>query len=190
MGSLRRALALEDPAGLAAAGIIAGARRGVAERHALAVLAVFAERAGLEPLLVAQFDAAEIKHAVLHGAEHLLSAPGPCALIERRYDAEREMQARAGIADLRAGDQRRAVAETGGGGRAAGALRDVLVDLAVLVWAGAEALDRRNDHARVGLVDVLPGEAHAIEGAGGEIFHQHVARLDQRVEHPHALRVL
>ncbi len=86
--------------------------------------------------------------------------------------------------------ERRAVAEAGGRGRAAGALRDVLVDLAVLVGTGAEALDRGDDHARVGLVDVLPGQPHAVERAGREILHQHVAGLDQLVEHALALRVL
>ena len=46
------------------------------------------------------------------------------------------MQAGAAVADLRAGDERRSVAEAGGRSRAAGALRDVLVDLAVLVGPG------------------------------------------------------
>ena len=94
------------------------------------------------------------------------------------------------IADLRAGDERRALAEAGGRGRAAGALRDVLVDLAVLVGAGAEALHRRDDHARVGLVDVLPGQPHAVERAGREILHQHVAMLDQPLEDFLALGML
>ena len=100
------------------------------------------------------------------------------------------MQAGAAIADLRAGDERRAFAEAGGRGRAARALRDVLVDLAVLVRAGAEALHRGDDHARVELVDVLPGEPHAVERAGREVLHQHVALLDQAVEDLAALRVL
>ena len=100
------------------------------------------------------------------------------------------MQAGAAVADLRAGDQRRAFAEAGGGGGAAGALRDVLVDLAVLVGTGAEALDRGDDHARIELVDVLPGQPHAVERAGGEILHQHVAFLDQRFEHAMPLRML
>ena len=112
------------------------------------------------------------------------------AVIERRDDAERQMQAGAAVADLRAGDERRAVAEAGGGGRAAGALRDVLVDLAVLVGAGAEALDRGVDHARVELLDALPGEPHAIERAGREVLDQHVAGLDQALEDLHALLVL
>ena len=143
-----------------------------------------------EPLLVAQFYAREIEHAVLHRAQHLLAAAGALALVERGHDAEGEMQAGAAIADLRAGDQRRAVAEAGGGGGAAGALRDVLVDLAVLVGTGAEALHRRDDHARVGLVDVLPGQAHAVERAGREILDQHVAMLDQPLEDFLALGML
>ena len=69
-------------------------------------------------------------------------------------------------------------------------LRDVLVDLAVLVRAGAEALDRRDDHARVGLVDVLPSQSHAVERAGREILHQHVAVLDQTLEDFLALGML
>ena len=32
------------------------------------------------------------------------------------------------------------------------------------------------------LVDVLPGEPHAVERAGREVLHQHVALLDQPIE--------
>ena len=100
------------------------------------------------------------------------------------------MQAGAAIADLRAGDERRPLAEAGRRGGAAGALRDVLVDLAVLVGTGAEALDRGDDHARVELVDMLPGKAHAVERARREILDQHVALLDQPVEDFLALGML
>ena len=100
------------------------------------------------------------------------------------------MQAGAAIADLRAGHQRRALAEAGGRGGAAGALRDVLIDLAVLVGTRAKTLHRRDDHARVGLVDVLPGQAHAVERAGREILDQHVAMLDQALEDFLALGML
>src|ERR1700760_3092536 len=102
------------------------------------------------------------------------------ALIERRDDTEREMQAGAAVADLGAGHERHAVAEAGGGGRAAGALRDVLIDLAVFIWPGTETLDRGDDHLRVDGLDLLPGETHAIEHAGPEILNQHVTGLDQR----------
>jgi hypothetical protein len=100
------------------------------------------------------------------------------------------MQPGAGVADLRTGDERRPVAEAGGGRGAAGALSDIFVDLAFLVRAGAEALDRRHDHARVGLVDVVPGQSHAIEGAGREVLDQHVAVPDQPLEDFLALGVL
>src|SRR5207302_8329013 len=103
---------------------------------------------------------------------------------------EREVQAGAGVADLRARHERRALAEAGGRGGAAGALRDVLVDLAVLVRAGAETLDRSDDHARVELVDVLPGQPHAVERAGREVLNEHVAIPDQTVEDLLALGVL
>src|ERR1043166_5961497 len=176
------ALALEDPAGLPAARVVAGARHRLAEGNAFAMLAVFGERPVLEALLVAQLDARKVEHAVLHGAEHLLAAAGAHALVERGDDAEREVQAGAGIADLRAGDERRSLAQAGGRGGAAGALRDVLINLAVLVRPGAEALDRGDDHARVGLVDVVPAEAHPAGGAGGKILHQHVAVFDQALE--------
>ena len=121
---------------------------------------------------------------VLHRRQHLLAAAGRVALIERGDDAERQVQPGAAVADLRAGDHRRAVVEAGRRGRAAGALRDVLVDLAVLVRAGAEALDRGDDHPRVELLDVLPGEAHAVERARREVLDQHVALLDRASRAP------
>src|SRR6185312_11399272 len=145
------AFALENAARLATAGVVARARCRAAERNAFAELAVFGERAGLQTLLVAQLDAAEIQHAVLHRGGDPLAAPSARALIKRGNDAEREMQARAAVADLRAGDQRKAVPEAGGRSRPAGALRDVLVNLAVLVRTGPETLDRSDDHARIEL---------------------------------------
>src|SRR3984893_5158907 len=176
------ALALENPPRLPAARVVTGARHRLAKRNALAVLAVFGERTVGKALLVAQLDAGEVEHAILHGAQHALAAAGAHALIERRDDTESEVEPGAGIANLGAGDQRRPFAEAGSGRGAAGALRNVLVDLAILVRAGAEALHRRYDHLRIGLVDVVPGEPHAVEGAGGEILHQHVAMLDQPLE--------
>src|SRR5262245_32812325 len=154
------ALAFEDPAWLAAARIVAGARHRLPERNALAELAVFIERTMLDTLLIAKLDPAQVEHAVLHGCEHALAAPGAIALIERADDPKREMQPGAGVADLRAGHQWRAFAEAGGRGRATGALRHVLIDLAVLVRSWTKALHRGDDHARVELMDVLPGEPH------------------------------
>jgi hypothetical protein len=100
------------------------------------------------------------------------------------------MKSSTGIADLRAGDERRTFTKSRRRRRAAGALRDVFVDLAFFVRAGTKALHRRHDHARVELVDVLPGEAHAIERARREVFDQHVARLHQPLEDFLALGML
>src|SRR6185312_6996245 len=166
VGVLLPALALQDPAGLAAARRVAGARHGIAE-HAVRVLRVLLHHVrAVEALLVTQLDAAEVQHAVLHRRRHLLALAGRVAVIERGDDAERQVQPRAGVADLRAGDERRAVVEAGRRRGAARALRDVLVDLAILVGPGTEALDRRDDHLRIELLDTLPGEAHPVERAG------------------------
>src|SRR5882762_8955001 len=59
------ALALQDAAGLTAAGIVAGTRHGIAERNAFAELTVFLQRTALEAL-IAQFYAREIQDTVLH----------------------------------------------------------------------------------------------------------------------------
>jgi hypothetical protein len=143
-----------------------------------------------EPLLVAHLHARQVEHAVLHGAGDALALARHGAVVERRDDAERQVQAGAGIADLRAGDERGSLAEAGGGGGAARALGHVLVHLAIFVGAGAEALDRGIDHARVELMDALPGEPHAIERARSEVLHQHIARFHQPLEDLHSLLVL
>ena len=69
------ALAFEDPAGLAAAGIVAGARHRFAERDAFGVLAVLGQRPVREALLIAQLNAGEVEHAVLHGGEERWPRP-------------------------------------------------------------------------------------------------------------------
>src|SRR5207344_2796867 len=97
-------------------------------------------------------------------------------------DAQCQVQPGPAVADLGAGDQRRAVVEAGRGRRTARTLRDVLVDLAVFVRSRAEALDRGDNHPRVELADALPGEAHAIQRARGEILHEDIAFLDQGFE--------
>jgi hypothetical protein len=109
-----------------------------------------------EALLIAQLHAAQIEHAILHRGEHALTAARRVALVQSRHDAERKMQSGSAVADLRTGDERRTVIEAGRRCCATGTLRDVLVDFAVFVWAGAESLDRRHDHARVELIDPLP----------------------------------
>src|ERR1700675_3733907 len=121
-----------------------------------------------EALLIAQLDAGEVEDAVLHRGGDLPALAGGGAAMECGDDAERQMQAGAAVADLRAGDQRQSVAEAGGRRRAAGALGDVLIDLAVFVGSGTKALDRGHDHLRIDALDLLPGETHAVEYAGAE----------------------
>src|SRR5665213_1580963 len=100
------------------------------------------------------------------------------------------MQASARVADLRASDERRTIAKARRRRRAAGALRDILVDFAVLVRAGTKTLHRGDDHARIELMDVLEGKTHAVERAGREILDQHVAPLHQSIENFLAPRTL
>ena len=184
------ALAFEDAAGLPAAGIVGGPRHRVLERDVLAVLRVLGERAGVEPLLVAELDPAEVDHPVLHRRQDALAAARPLPLEQRGDDAEREVEAGAAVADLGAGDHRHVVAEAGGRRRAAGALRDVLVDLALLVGAGAEALDRGHDHARIQRLHPLPAEAEPVDRARRQVLDHHVAGLHQPLQHLLAGRVL
>src|SRR5262245_18570437 len=183
-------LALEDAAWLPAAGVVTRARDRITKRDALAVLAVLRERSMLEALLVAHLHAGKVQNTFLHGAADALALAGGVAWIECRDNAERHMQAGTGIADLRASDKGWAVAEAGGGGRAPRALGNVLVDLAVLVGAGAEPLDGGIDHARIELLDALPREPHTIERAGRKVLDQYVAPLHQALEDLHALAVL
>ena len=136
-----------------------------------------------EALLVTQLDAAEIEHAILHGAGDLLTLTSDGALEQRGDDAEREMQAGAAVTNLGAGDERQSITEAGGGGGAAGALRDVFVHLAFFVWSGAEALDGGNNHTRVERVNGFPRETHAIQHARTEVLDEHVAALDQTLQH-------
>src|SRR3954462_10022224 len=116
-------LAAQGPAGLAAAGGVAGARDEVLEL----LVRVLLERAVLEPLLVAQLHAAEVQDAAAHRDLHALAAARVGALVQRGADRAEQVDRIARVADLRAGDDRRAVLEAGGAHRAAGRLGDVLV---------------------------------------------------------------
>ncbi len=94
-----------------------------------------------EALLVAQLHAAQVQHAILHRGQHLLPPPRMRALIQSGHDTKRQMQSAAGIADLRACDERRAVVETSGGSGTAGTLSDIFVNLAVFVRTRPKSLD-------------------------------------------------
>lgn len=132
-----------------------------------------------QALLVAEFDAAQVEDGVLHGDLDALAASGVGALVEGGQDPRDGVDAGAGVADLRAGGQWRAAFEAGGGHGAAHGLGDDLVGLERGVGAVAEALDGGVDDPRVDLLDPLPGEAHAVDRAGPEVLHHHVAAGDQ-----------
>ena len=167
---------------MAAAGSVAGARHGVA-KNAVGILRIFRQRSSRQALLIAQFHPAKIEHRVLHGAGDALALAALLALKKRREDSCDEVNAGAGIADLRAGDERRTIFESRGARRAAGALGDIFVDLAVFVGAGAKTFHRSVDQARVEGVNRFPGKPLTIERAGREVLDHHVASLDQLAKH-------
>ncbi len=180
VGAVR--LAVDGVAELAAARVVAGARHlahALVGRHG-----IFRHVAAHEALVVAEFHAAEVHHAVHHRYLDVLALPGLLGLAQRGEQADGEVQPGARVADLRAGDEGRAVGHAGGAHRAAHRLRHVLVGLEVGVGtARAEALDRSHHDLRVDVVDLLPAEAEAVEHAGAEILHDDVALLQQVDEH-------
>src|SRR3954454_22411332 len=101
---VRHRLAAHGPAGLAAAGGVAGARDEVEELF----VGVLLERPVLEALLVAQLDAAEVEDAAAHRDLHALAAARVGPLVERGADRAEQVVRVARVADLRAGHDRRA----------------------------------------------------------------------------------
>src|SRR3954454_3250869 len=171
-------LAAHGPPGLAAAGRVAGARDEVEEL----LVRVLLERPVLEALLVAQLDAAEVEDAAAHRDLDALAAARVGPLVERGADRAEQVDRVARVADLRAGDDRRAVLEAGRAHRAAGRLGDVLVGLGVLERTRPEALQRRVDQPRVELVQVLPGEAEPVHDARAEVLDQDVGAVHELAE--------
>ena len=97
------------------------------------------------------------------------------------------MHPRAGVADLRAGDQRRTVVEPGRARRTAGALGDVLVNFAIFVRAGTEAFHRRVNDPRIESLNRFPGKPLPVQRAGREVFHENVTTPNQFAENFFAL---
>ena len=187
VGAVR--LAVDGVAELAAARIVARARHfahALVGRHR-----VLRQVTALQPLVVAELDAAEVHDAVHHRHFHILALASALGLAQRREQTDREMQAGARVADLRARDERRAIGYAGGAHRAAHRLRHVLVRLEIGVRsARAEALDGAHHDLRIDLVDLLPREPEAVEHAGAEVLHDDVALLQQVDEDLLALRRL
>jgi hypothetical protein len=141
----------------------------------------------LQTLLVTHLHAAQVEHGVLHGHGDLLALAGLLAADDGRQDTDGQVHAGVAVTQGGSGDgglRVLALPPAGGRGGAAGALGHVFVDLQVfVVVAVAEALDRSQDHAGVELLDVLPGETHAVQGAGAEVLDHDVGLLDQLLEH-------
>ena len=92
--------------------------------------------------MIAELHPAKVHHAVHHRHLDVLPLAGFLRLAQRREQPDRQMQPRARVADLRAGDERRAVGHAGRAHRAAHRLGHVLVGLEVGVGpARTEALD-------------------------------------------------
>ena len=179
-------LAVNRVAELTAARVVARARH---LSHApIGGHRIFGQIAARQPLVIAELDAAKVHHAVHHRHLDVLADARALGLPERREQADREMQPRSRVADLRAGDERRTVGHAGGAHRAAHGLRDVLVGLEIGVRpARSEALDRAQHDLRVDLADLLPRKAEAVEHARSEILHDDVALLEEVDEHLLAL---
>src|SRR6202022_1402634 len=127
------ALAFQHPAWLAAAAGLAPARNEIAE-FAVRVLRVFLEETEpVQALLIAQLHAAQVEHAVLHRYRDLLPLARLVTADQRRQDADGQVHAGIAVTERRCADGRRAVPEPRGRRRAARALRDVFVDLQVIV---------------------------------------------------------
>ena len=85
-------LALEHPARLAATAGVAAAND-VRERAVRVLRVLFEVAETVETLLVAQLDAAQVEHAVLHRHRHLLALAGGVAVTQGGKNADRQMHA-------------------------------------------------------------------------------------------------
>src|SRR5207245_3366454 len=142
-------------------------------------------------LMIAQADADQVDHRVLHRDLDLLALTGEVPLHQRGENADHAVHAGARISYGRPHVGRRIVGKAGDAHRAAHRLRDRLVALVVGVWpVRAEALDARVDQPRVELLDRLVSEAQTLEHTWTEILEQHVTGLQEGAEHVLGARIL
>ena len=94
---------------MTSSGSIARPRHRSAE-FAVGILRIFLEDAGTgEPLLVPKLYATEVQYGILHRDGHALSLAALFAMKQRGKDSSYEMNAGAGIADLRARNYRETI---------------------------------------------------------------------------------
>jgi hypothetical protein len=144
-----------------------------------------------QALVVAPLHPAQVHHAIHHRDLDILALAGAIALMQRRQQADGQMQAGAGVANLRAGDERRALRRAGCAHCAAHRLGDVFIGLEIRIRPGrTESLDRTHHDARIDFVNLLPCEAETVEHARTKVFHDDVALLDQFLKDLFALGIL
>src|SRR5262245_32070288 len=116
--------------------------------------------------MLAQADADEVKHGLLHRDLDVLAAPCRMALVDCSEYGDGHMHSSAAVADRRPAIRRRSVREAGDAHGATHRLRNRLEALHVRVWAiGTEALDGCEDQARIDLLQVLPAETEPVQRA-------------------------
>src|SRR5215831_18382145 len=125
-------------------------------------------------------NAAVIDHAVLHCTADQLALAGELALIKRTKDADRSVEAGAGVADRRTGLDWAAVGLAGDRHGTPGRLRNHVKGKVILVGAVvAKALDRDIDDARVDFADDVIAKAEPLDDPGGEILGEDIGLFDQ-----------
>src|SRR5262249_60881591 len=101
-------------------------------------------------------------------------------LVERRQNGRYHMDTRAGLPNLCARTERRAVFQTRGTHRPAHRLRNGLVGFEIAVRAiQAESFNGCVNDAWVDLLDGLPWEPQTVENSRAKIFNEHVRRFEQ-----------
>ena len=137
--------------------------------------------------LVAQLDAAQVQHGVLHGLVHVAALAGALALQQRRQHADGQVHAGVGVAQGSgglSGHVEGALVPAGRGGGTAGRLGHGLEGLHMRETALlAEALQRRHDAARVDGVHLFPTEAQLLHITRADVLDEQVGLLQQLRKH-------
>ena len=122
-------------------------------------------------------------HRILHRHLKTSARAGSLPLEQRAQDGHGHQHARAGVAEARAGLDRRPVGLAGHADRAAGGLRDHVEGQTGLVLApGAEPLDLTEDDAGVDLLHLVIAEPEAVDRPGRHVLDRDVGFLQQLLD--------
>src|SRR5215831_15181824 len=157
------------------------ARIGLARRVGTHDALVPHARSSMAPQILGSIgNAAVVDHAVLHRTADQLALAGKLALIERSEDADRSVEASAGVTDRRTRLDRAAVGLAGDRHGTPGRLRNHVKGQVILVGAVvAKALDRDIDDAGVDFADDVVAKAKPFDDAWGEILGKDIGLFDQ-----------